>query len=174
MRRNYTKEEIRFVKSRCVWRSYAEMLDLFNVRFRPITMSQLKGIYGKRGLTNGRDGGFKPGHVPAGSLPVGHELERQGYVYVKVTGSKWKPKHVLMWEKANGKIPKSHVVAFADGNRLNITPKNLFLVSRGELAVMNSLGLRSADAALTKAGAALAALKILTAARKREIKGGRK
>jgi hypothetical protein len=60
------------------------------------------------------------------------------------------------------------VIIFADGNKSNLKLKNLLMVSRSELAVMNHLGLISGSGELTKAGKAVADIKILIGDRKRK------
>jgi hypothetical protein len=182
--RRYTPEEIRFVKENVRGRSYAEMTKLFNERFRlRITLRQMKALMHNHGLRNGI-GSFLPGHVPSNKgktrpgwrgnyKPVGSEQMNGGYVAVKVAAGKnqyhknWRRRHVVIWEEANGKIPRGHAVIFADGNRWNFALDNLLLVSRKELAVMNKLGLVSADGDLTRAGKAVADIKLTISERKR-------
>jgi hypothetical protein len=99
-----------------------------------------------------------------------------GYVVIKFSDRKnrgnknWRRKHAIIWEKAHGKIPPGHVVIFADGDRLNFDLDNLLLVSRGEHGVMNRWGLRSGHGELTRAGLAVADIKMAIAERKRGIK----
>lgn len=69
---------------------------------------------------------------------------------------KWKSKHIILWEEANGPVPKGHVVIFSDRNQQNVTLDNLLLISRQELAVMNKRGLIANNAELTKTGVAIA------------------
>jgi hypothetical protein len=194
----YTAAEIRFLEKKVAGRSYAELTELFNRRFGlSFTVDRLRGALGRFGLSNGRDcrfrpgrisynkgkkgycapgsekGWFKPGHMPSSTWrPVGTEvIDRDGYVKVKTRNPRtWKFKHRVIWERAHGKIPRGHVVIFADGNRLNTNLDNLLLVSRKELVVMNKQGLISADGGLTKAGRMIADIKILIAERKRGAK----
>jgi hypothetical protein len=154
--------------------SALERLNLSNgrdCRFRP---GQVPPNKGKKGYCppGSEKGWFKPGHKPHNRQPVGTEIiDEYGYVKVKIRNPKtWKFKHRIIWEKAHGKIPRNHIVIFADGNKLNIRPDNLLLVSRAENAVMNRHGLRSDSADLTKAGKAVADIKLLIAGRKRGIK----
>jgi hypothetical protein len=114
--------------------------------------------------------------MPVTYRPVGTErLNNDGYFEVKIRDPKtWKHKHVIIWEKAHGKVPKGHVIMFADGNKLNVSLSNLLMVSRRELAVMNRCGLISGDKDLTKAGKSIAAIKILIGERERVAKGGGK
>jgi hypothetical protein len=132
-------------------------------------------------------GSFRPGHVPANKgktrpsrqgnyKPVGSERIDNGYIVVKVSARKnqfhksWKRKHVTIWEKAHGPVPKGHVVIFADGDKSNIALDNLLLASRGELAVMNRGGLISAHKDLTETGKLIADLKLLISGRGKEMK----
>jgi hypothetical protein len=191
----YTPEEIRFLKKKVAGRSYAELTALFNRRFGlEITVSQMGSNVKRYGLSNGRDcrfkpgqvshnkgkhgcypgcekTQFKPGHRPWNWRPVGSErVNADGYTEVKVRNPhKWKFKHVLVWEAAHGKVPKGRVIIFADGNRQNLKLKNLLLVSRSELAVMNHSGLFSGNAELTKAGKSVADIKMLVAGRKKKV-----
>lgn len=81
---------------------------------------------------------FRPGSVPHNTLPVGSErTTTDGYVVVKVCGQgrqrdKWRYKHILVWERANGKLPDGHIVAFRDGDRRNFDLSNLELRTRAE------------------------------------------
>jgi hypothetical protein len=114
-------------------------------------------------------GWFKPGQMPFNTMHIGSErINADGYVEVKYSeksGSpknRWKGKHVLIWEKANGPVPKGHAVIFADGNRRNFKLRNLVLVSRKELAVLNHKKmLASKNEDITKVSVNIARLKVL-------------
>jgi hypothetical protein len=192
--RRYTQAEIRFLKKKITGRAYAEIAALFNARFgTDIAVEQLASTLKRYGLSNGRDCRFRPGQVPHNKgksvcypgceetqfkkgnrpwnwRPAGSErINADGYVEVKVRNpNKWKGKHLLIWEAANGKVPKGRVVIFADGDKSNLKLENLLMVSRGELAVMNRGGLISRNGELTKAGKAIADIKMLIADRERK------
>jgi hypothetical protein len=145
-------------------------------RFRPGHTPYNKG---KKGYCPAgcEKGWFRPGNRPWTHKPVGTcRVNRDGNVEVRIRNpsgnsrKNWKPKHRLIWEKAHGKVPRGHVVIFADGDKSNFALDNLLLVSRGELAVMNRQGLISADKDLTLAGKAIADIKLLIAERKRRLK----
>lgn len=110
---------------------------------------------------------FKKGNIPQNHRPVGSErIDRDGYVLIKVEEpNKWKPKHRVLWENANGPIPKKHRLIFADGNRQNITLDNLILVSYAESFIMNQRKLFSENGEHTKTGAIIA--KVLSKAKTR-------
>jgi hypothetical protein len=142
-------------------------------RFRPGHVSSNKG---RKGYCppGSEKGWIKPGARPWNYKPVGTERTNGGgYVDVRIRNpsgklwKNWKAKHRLIWEQAHGKIPRGHVVIFADGNRLNFALDNLLLVSGGEHGVMNRCNLRSAHGDLTRAGKAVADIKMAIADRKR-------
>jgi len=185
MKRWYTPEELRFVKKNIKGRSYIEMTKLFNERFGlKITLKQMETMAYKHGFYNGIgafNGGAPPNkgkkhkpergnYRPIGSeriMPYFSKYGSKEYVEVKVGHHTWKRKHMVIWEKANGKVPKGHVVIFADGNNRNFALNNLLLVSRAELAVMNKCRLTSSQKELTEAGKTVAAIKIIIGKRKR-------
>ncbi len=115
---------------------------------------------------------FKKGQLPHNYMPVGSErINAEGYVDIKVADpNKWKPKHILLWEALHGPRPTGHKIIFADGNKLNIVPENLLLVTDAELCRMNHNGWITPDAEMTKTGATLAKLVCTTAKRKRKDK----
>lgn len=91
---------------------------------------------------------FRTGHVSErwAGVPVGAErTNRDGLVEVKVderptpgTKDNWVPKHRLVWELSHGRpVPPGHKVIFCDGDRGNLDPSNLLLVSCSELMRMN-------------------------------------
>jgi hypothetical protein len=93
-----------------------------------------------------------------------------GYTQVKTASGVWRSKHVVIWEEANGPVPEGRLVIFADGNKFNIKLGNLLVVSKSELAVMNRLGLISADKHLTRIGKTIADIRMLINDRKRGAK----
>jgi len=162
----YTPEQIRFLKRKAKGRSNDDLTDLFNMQFGlQVSAGKIRGIrlyYGIRSGINHRN------RKPIGS----RRKTSSGHIEVKTAHpDKWKKLHVVVWEAANGKVPKGHVVIFADGNTRNFALDNLLLVSKKELAVMNGLGLISPNRELTKAGKAVADLKMLINKRKRTAGG---
>ena len=104
---------------------------------------------------------FKKGNRPASWVPLGSErITKDGYVQVKIAEGKlqhsWRGKHILVWESANGPVPKGHAVIFGDRNKLNFEINNLILVSRKQLARLNQLNLIQGDADLTRTGVIVA------------------
>jgi hypothetical protein len=193
----FSAKEIKFLEKKLPGRSFIETAKLFNKHFGlRLRYSQIRAACHNRGITNGLDyrfqaGGepwnkglkgwsalgtkktrFKPGNRPTNYKPVGTErINPDGYVEVKIADpNKWMGKHRIIWENANGPVPKGHVIIFADGNRMNITLGNLLRVSRKELAVMNKNGLIYENAEFTKTGKLIADIKIQIGIRKREKK----
>ena len=66
---------------------------------------------------------FKPGSRPHKLKPVGYEMKnKNGYWMVKVADPNvFKLKHRILWEQHHGPIPEGITIAFADGNKDNIT-----------------------------------------------------
>jgi hypothetical protein len=182
MHRWYTKEEIAFVKKTLKGRSYLETLKMFNEKYSlSLTLRQFITLAYKHKLRNGI-GKYKPGNIPfrkgkkfprkhhPAYKPIGTERTTVGYVEIKTGRMTWTRKGQVLWKKAHGKIPKNHIVCFADGDKSNFDLNNLLLVSRGEHGVMNKNGLRSSDRDLTVTGKILANLMIINSEKKRKLK----
>jgi hypothetical protein len=85
---------------------------------------------------------FQKGHTPVNHKEIGSErVSRDGYVEVKVAEpNKWRHKHRVLWEQANGPIPKGYNIQFRNGDKTDIRLENLYIISRQEqLAKENSL-----------------------------------
>lgn len=115
------------------------------------------GTKGQR-LTTANSGSFKKGAIPPNRKPLGSEriCSKDGYILIKVaernpyTGSptRYKHKHVHVWEQINGPVPGGMAVAFRDGIQANCDPANLMLISRDELLHLNKNGYKDVPAAL--------------------------
>lgn len=183
----YTIEQKEFMKEYVPGHSHKEITQAFNLKFKTdLKVSQIAGHIKNHKLNTGRTGYFPKGHVPPNKgkkgvggweptqfkkgqmpynhMPVGTELKKcDGYVYVKIADPrKWKQKHKIIWEAANGTVPENHRIIFADGDRSNICLENLILVSRRELLVMNRKKLITKDKDLTQTGLLVAGLLIKT------------
>lgn len=77
---------------------------------------------------------FKKGQATWNHKPVGSErVNVDGYVEIKVAEpSKWRLKNRVVWEEAYGPIPEGHNVQFKDGNPLNLSLDNLYLISKAD------------------------------------------
>ncbi|MEO1892689.1 MAG: HNH endonuclease signature motif containing protein [Alcanivorax sp.] len=103
---------------------------------------------GKKGWQAGgraKETQFKKGRRPHTWNPVGHErLTKDGYLQRKVADTGCTPRdyrmvHHLVWEEAGGEIPPGHVLVFRNGNKRDIRPENLELITRAENARRNSI-----------------------------------
>lgn len=139
-------------------------------RFKPGFVPHNKG---KKGTGGWEPTQFRKGHRPANYKPVGSErVNRDGYVEIKLTDpNRWRHKHVVVWERANGPLPKGCAVIFADGNRRNFALENLLKISRKELAYLNRNRLLLGDAELTETALQVARVAQKAAALARKGKG---
>lgn len=111
-------------------------------RFKPGNVSLNKGkkmraeVYEKA-----KDTMFKSGHKPHNTKPIGAEvITIDGYIKVKIANpSTWELKHRLIWQEANGPIPRGYNVQFRDGNTTNTNIDNLYLISRSQQIDQNSI-----------------------------------
>lgn len=87
---------------------------------------------------------FKKGHMPKNWKPVGSErFDKDGVLVVKVSDTRnkkndWKAKHMMIWQRLHGPIPKGHFVVFRNKNKSDFDPSNLLLVNRAENMQRNS------------------------------------
>jgi len=105
---------------------------------------------GKKGYMGANVTSFKKGGVPANRKPIGTERvdSKDGFILVKIaeenpyTGAptRYKHKHVHVWEQVHGKVPAGMVMAFRDGDKANCDLGNLMLLTRAELLVLNLHG----------------------------------
>ncbi len=138
-------------------------------RFEKGQQSWNKGVKGYMGpnVTS-----FKKGHKPANWEPLGTERidAKDGYIQTKVaerdpyTGfpTRYKLKHVYLWEQMHGPVPKGHAVVFRDGKKLNCVPDNLMLVTRAELLRLNKYQYASQLPEIKPSVLALAKLEVKT------------
>ncbi len=136
------------------------------------------GTKGK-GLTGANARSFRKGSIPANRKPLGSERidSKNGYIYIKVaepdphTGfpTRYKQKHVYVWEQAHGPVPDEMVVSFLDGDKRNIEPENLMLISRAELLRLNQRGYKNAPADLKPSVLALAKLEVKTFSKQKDV-----
>jgi len=107
-------------------------------RFEPGHVPANAGTKGM-GICKPNSGSFKKGSIPKTVKPIGSEriCSKDGYILIKIaernpyTGHKtrYKAKHIVTWEAANGKVPKGMIVRFIDGNRMDPSIENLEMIS---------------------------------------------
>jgi|SRR5476649_403020 len=152
----YTPEQKLWLK----WHSAlprVELAKMFNERFgADISAGMMKAACLRFGFKTGRTGCFEKGHVPdprslrkkgdinsgtfkkgqrpANWKPIGTEITVvDGYIQVKTAEpNNWAFKHHLVWEAANGHRPRGMIVRFIDGNKQNVLPNNLVLITKAE------------------------------------------
>lgn len=108
---------------------------------------------------------FKKGGLPPNTKPIGYErVTKDGYIEVKIKMRPSHPscndnfvlKHRLVWEQANGPIPKGCKITFLDGDKKNCSLENLALVTEAEHLQMTRRDLRSENPQLTQTGILIA------------------
>lgn len=106
---------------------------------------------GKTGYMGANETSFRRGNMPhTKRLLWSERVSVDGYIEISVpernphTGAatRFRLKHVWLWEGEHGKVPSGHAVIFKDGDRMNCELGNLLLVSRSELLSMNLHGYR--------------------------------
>ncbi|WP_374218303.1 HNH endonuclease signature motif containing protein [Bacillus bingmayongensis] len=195
----YTEEQKEFIKNNVIGRTSNELTEMFNNQFElSLNVKQIRAFIknhklksglntrfkkgqspankGKKGIGGWEPTQFKKGHKPHNYKPVGSErVNGDDYVDVKIADpNKWRAKHQLIWEEANGPIPKGYAVIFGDGNRRNFELGNLILVSRKQLAILNKNNLIQNDADLTRVGIAIADIYKKIGDRKRDARRKKK
>lgn len=122
---------------------------------------------------------YQKGNLPHNTKPIGYErVSKDGYIEVKIamrpgdteSGHNFVPKHRLVWEAANGPVPKGHKLIFLDGNKKNIDIENLALVSNAEHLEMTRRGLRLQIPEFTKTGVLIAQASVTVNKIKKEKK----
>lgn len=136
---------------------------------------------GTKGLTKPNTGNFKKGGIPGNLKPLGAEriCSKDGFVLVKIAEknpytealTRYKHKHIVVWEQTHGPAPEGMVIAFRDGDKMNCDINNLMLISRAELLRLNQYNYKEAPEELKPSLLALTKLevKVFGARRQRGI-----
>lgn len=175
-----------FIRNNNVGKTAQQMVELVNSTFgTKYTKEQIKSIRGRMHLDSGLRCYFEPGHVPAnkgvkgihykgcektwfkkGHTPHNHVsvgtevMNSDGYLKIKIAEPNvWEFKHIMEWEKHNGKVPEGCLISFKDGDHHNCGIENLMCITRAEHAILNHQNLRSSSPELTETGLVLAKLK---------------
>lgn len=181
MAHKYTEEQADFIKNNIKGIKSNDLTKMFNNKFGlSLKVTQIRAFIKNHNLKSGLDcrfkvgaipfnkgkkglGGWKPtefrkGHLPHNYIPVGSErIDGDGYTQIKIADpNKWKGKHILIWEKHNGPVPKGYAVIFGDGNKNNLELDNLILVSRQQLLILNRNKLIQKDVNLTRTAVIIA------------------
>lgn len=117
-------------------------------RFLPGCTSWNKGNKGFDAGGRSHATRFKPGHRSGRAetlvQPIGAERWVDGYLQRKVNDGlpmhrRWKFVHVIVWEEANGPVPRGCVVVFRSKDRSDIRVENLECITRRELMARNTV-----------------------------------
>lgn len=153
--------EHRQVKQFKSWKSNHKVSSGLTGWFEKGRVDEHKGDHSFR-IPNSEKTRFKKGHCPKNHLPVGTIVKTtDGYFQTKVAEpNKWKLTHRLIWEEANGPIPKDYTVTFLDKNKENLELSNLALLSRrAQLVAQHHYGL-SEDQEISKSVIQLSELQV--------------
>ncbi len=77
--------------------------------------------------------------------PIGTErMSKDGYLERKTNNdlplqARWRAVHLLLWEAANGPLPKGHAIAFRNGNKRDVRLDNLECITRRDLMRRNTI-----------------------------------
>lgn len=138
---------------------------------------------GKKGYMGANATSFKSGNLPHNHRPLWSErIGKDGYVEMSVpernpyTGfpTRYKHKHVWIWEQAHGPKPKGTAVIFRDGDNGNFAIENLILVTRAELLALNLQGYKDTPGELKPSVLALAKIEARAGIRTRPGRGRQK
>jgi hypothetical protein len=134
-----------------------------------------------QGLTGPNSGSFKKGSVPPNRKPLWSERvdTKDGYIVMKVpeedpyTGfpTRYKHKHVWIYEQTHGPVPEGHVVIFKDQNKRNFDPENLTAIKRADLVRINQAGYKNEPDDLKPSILALCRLKTKIGEQRRKVMG---
>jgi len=153
----FTPEMTRWLASNVPGKTFREITAAFNGRFNTaFTLLQVKGHCHHFQIRN-----YNRARPREHFHKTGAEKQYKGMIYVKVSceskgyrqfnaAGTWRQKHYIVWEAANGSMPKGHDVIFADGNKRNFNIDNLLLVSRREFLCMSRAKMYSSDPDVTK------------------------
>lgn len=132
-----------------------------NFQRHDVSARNLHALRKRRGWKTGRTGCFEKGNKPhpmakpkgpnktsfkTGRKPKNWKaagstrISKDGYIEVKIQEPRgWIQLHTLIWTAANGEVPSGHCVAFKDGDKVNVAPSNLELITRNENLQINRL-----------------------------------
>lgn len=164
----YTKTECAFLKKNSHLKNEI-LTNLFNKKFK--AQRSYHAIQNK--LSNMGLSKTQSSNRQYGDTCSYHE---QGYVLIKTpqvrcgkTIKHYKYKHVTVWEKENGPIPKGNCLRFLDGDNQNCSIENLAMFTRTETLFLNFLGYNKAPKELRETIILVARLKARVVERRREL-----
>lgn len=90
-------------------------------------------------------GHFKKGRIPHHTLYDGaisrryHSKDKKTYLHIRLELGKWELLQRKVWMDAHGPIPEDHIVYFKDGDTTNCNIENLYLMSKKDNMLKNSI-----------------------------------
>lgn len=96
---------------------------------------------GAKGYIGANKTSFKKGNKPHNTREVGSTRidGKDKFLLVKVADKVWIRKEILIWEEANGPIPKGCVLRVKDPRKNKYDINNLMLISRGQNMKLNTM-----------------------------------
>lgn len=151
--KNYGKDilkgdQLEYFKSIVSGHFYKEIQDMFYEKYGvKLSKNKIVSINKYYGLKTNAKKEKTPEHfknyIQENKRDLFEERIHKGLIEIKIKQPDvWMQKHKYIWEKKNGKVPKDKVLIFKDGNKLNCKLKNLMLVNKSDMIVMNSKGLK--------------------------------
>ena len=113
--------------------------------FKPGHTPPNKGVKGWQAGGRAEQTKWKPGHKPHNYNPIGTiRVNKDGYLQRKITSTghsniDWVCVHHLLWKEQHGDIPKGHVLIFKNGDKTDLNPDNLELITMAENMKRNTI-----------------------------------
>ena len=92
----------------------------------------------KKGIKPWNSG--KSGYATKRRAKIGDEsVSAKGYKLIKTKDDRhgWEFKHIVVWERANGKVPDGYCLKFIDNNKDNCELDNLMLIPKSVMPRLN-------------------------------------
>lgn len=147
----HNKKKLEYFKKIVKGRYNDEIAELYNKKFNenitPLQVKCLKRTYNLKSDVKKLNNIRYKTRIGSG-YPIGTERVHQGYIEIKAKQPDvWVKKHIYLYEKKYGKLPKDKCLIFLDGNRKNCNLENLMLVERNLLytASINNLKLNNGE-----------------------------
>lgn len=158
-RREFSEDQIDFVRRYADALSTRELAEAFTVRFgSPIGQTMIRRLMERNGIKSRADSRNLP-------LPIGTERWSDYYhcVVIKVRNvsvsgvkdkrerdrlrnSQWMLKQNFVWEQEHQTpLPKDQVVVFLDGDRTNYAPENLYAERLNVIGTIEKMHMHSED-----------------------------
>ncbi len=138
---------------------------------------------GAKGYMGANATSFKKGDIPRNKRKLWSErINKDGFIEISIpecnphTGAvtRFKHKHVWIWENNNGPVPEGHAIIFIDADTQHCVLENLMLVTRAELLSMNLHNYKGTPSQLKPSVLSLAKLETKAGFRLKPARGRRK